>query len=171
MCVRIHRQDSPRPFAAFQIREEKPDRENPLTVFCFLNITDRVLFSKQRGEALVLFSKPVRVSEPTLFCFLNRSRARSPYACACVHKPTRRRHQKTAEKGAFALFKPYKAAVSHFMGAIDRFIVWHLFVSYNGFYGRGRERGYTPHTPPRYQRERQGVHFKPPYIVNIAQGV
>ena len=36
-CVRIRRQDSPRPFAAFQTGEEKPDRENPLTVFCFLN--------------------------------------------------------------------------------------------------------------------------------------
>ena len=101
--------------------------------------------------------------------------SRSPYACACVYmytaEPTRRRHQKTAKKGAVTLFKPYKAVVSHFMGAIDRFYVRHLFVSYRGFYGRGRERGYTPHTPPRYQRERQGVHFNPTYIVNIAQGV
>lgn len=58
-----------------------------------------------------------------------------------VHKPTRRRHQKTAEKGAVTLFKPYKAATSHFMGAIDRFIVRHIFVSYRRVYGRGRERG------------------------------
>lgn len=91
--------------------------------------------------------------------------------CVYVHKPTRRRHLKTAKKGAVALFKPYKAVVSHFMGAIDRFYARHLFVSYRRVYGRGRERGYAPHTPPRYQRERQGVHFKPPYIVNIAQGV
>ena len=83
----------------------------------------------------------------------------------------RRRHPKTAKKGAVALFKPYKAATRHFMGAIDRFYVRHIFVSYRRVYGRGRERGYAPHTPLRYQRERQGVHFKPPYIVNIAQGV
>ena len=133
MCTYTHRQDSPRPFAAFQIREE---RRSPSTVFssrplfCFLNRTDRVLFSKQRGKALVLFSKLVRVSEPTLFCFLNRKESPTePEAltrarvCVYVHKPTRRRHQKTAKKGAVALFKPYKAAVSHFMGAIDRFIV------------------------------------------------
>lgn len=113
-----------------------------------------------------------------LFCFLNRkesptepealTRAR---ACVYVHKPTRRRHQKTATKGAFALFKPYKAPTSHFTGAIDRFYVRHIFVSYKGFYGRERERGYAPHTPPRYQRERQGAHFNPTYIVNIEQGV
>ena len=121
-----------------------------------------------------------RVSEPTLFCFLNlpanRKARPSPKplrarVCVYVHKPTRRRHPKTAKKGAFALFKPCKAVVRHFMGAIDRFYVRHLFVSYKGFCGRERERGYAPHTPPRYQRERQGVHFKPPYIVNIAQGV
>ena len=92
-------------------------------------------------------------------------------ACVYVHKPTRRRHQKTAKKGAVILFKPYKAATSHFMGAIDRFYVRRLFVSYKGFYGRGRARGYAPHTPLRYQRERQGVHFQPPYIGDIAQGV
>ena len=55
-CTYTHRQDSPRPFAAFQIRERKP-----LTGFFI--------------PTLVLFSKLVRVSEPTLFCFLNRSRA------------------------------------------------------------------------------------------------
>ena len=112
--------------------------------------------------------------EPTLFCFLNRSRAEAltrARACVYVHKPTRRRHQKTAKKGAFALFKPYKAVVSHFMGAIDRFYIKRLFVSYKGFYGRGRERGCAPHTPPRYQRERQGAHFNPTYIANIEQGV
>ena len=71
-CVRIHRQDSPRPFAAFQIttddREksrwpflsQKTTRPTEKPLFSFLNITDRVLFSKL-----------VRVSEPTLFCFLN----------------------------------------------------------------------------------------------------
>ena len=88
-CVRIHRQDSPRPFAAFQIMTN--DREKPLTVFssrtmfCFLNRTDRVLFSKL-----------VRVSEPTLFCFLNlpanRKARPSPKplrvrACTQTHPP------------------------------------------------------------------------------------
>ena len=55
-CVRIHRQDSPRPLAAFQIREEKPDRENPLTVYS-LTI---VLFSKQNRPSLV-FEYPSRL--------------------------------------------------------------------------------------------------------------
>lgn len=89
---------------------------------------------------------------------------------ACTYT-ARRRHQKTAEKCAFALFKPYKAATSHFMGAIDRFYVRRLFVSYRRVYGRGRAWEYAPHTPLGYQRERQGVHFKPPYIANIVQGV
>lgn len=83
----------------------------------------------------------------------------------------RRRHQEIAKKGAFALFKPYKAVVSHFTGAIDRIYIPICFVSYRGFYGRGRAWEYTPHTPLRYQRKRQGVHFKPPYIANIEQGV
>ena len=113
-------------------------------------------------------------TEPTLFCFLNRSQAEAltrARVCVYVHKPTRRRYLKTAKKGAVALFKPYKAPTSHFTGAIDRFYVRYLFVSYRGFCGRERERGYAPHTPPRYQRERQGVHFQPPYIANIVQGV
>lgn len=111
-----------------------------------------------------------RVSEPTLFSFLNFALTRAR-ACVYVHKPTRRRHQKIAKKDAVALFKPYKAATSHFMGAIDRFYVRHLFVSYRRVYGRGRERGYAPHTPPRYQREWQGAHFNPTYIGDIEQGV
>ena len=113
-----------------------------------------------------------------MFCFLNRKESPTePEALTrarvyvYVHNPTRRRHQKTTKKGAVALFKPYKAVVSHFMGAIDRFYARHLFVSYNGFYGRGRERKVYPHTPLRYQREWQGVHFQPPYIANIEQGV
>ena len=113
-----------------------------------------------------------------MFCFLNRKESPTePEAltrarvCVYVHKPTRRRHQKTAKKGAVPLFKPYKAVVSHFMGAIDRFIVRHLFASYNGFYGRGRAWKVYPHTPLGYQRERQGVHFNPTYIANIVQGV
>ena len=176
-CVRIHRQDSPRPFAAFQIttddREksrwpflsQKTNRPTEKPLFSFLNITDRVLFSKL-----------VRVSEPTLFCFLNLPANRKarpspkPLRVRVCTYTARRRHQKTAEKGAVALFKPYKAATSHFTGAIDRFYARHLFVSYRRVYGRGRERGYTPHTPPRYQREWQGVHFNPTYIANIAQG-
>lgn len=108
--------------------------------------------------------------EPTLFSFLNIALTRAR-VCVYVHKPTRRRHQKTAEKDAVALFKPYKAATRHFMGAIDRFYVRHLFVSYRGFYGRGRAWEYAPHTPPRYQREWQGVHFNPTYIGDIEQGV
>lgn len=117
-----------------------------------------------------MFSKLVRVSEPTLFSFLNTALTRAR-ACVYVHKPTRRRHPKTAKKGAFALFKPYKAPTSHFMGAIDRFYVRHLFVSYSGVYGRERAWEYNPHTPPRYQREWQGVHFNPTYIGDIEQGV
>lgn len=101
----------------------------------------------------------------------DRKRKNGANARARVHNPTRRRHQKTAKKGAVALFKPYKAVVSHFTGAIDRFYARHLFVSYNGFYGRGRERKVYPHTPLGYQREWQGVHFQPPYIANIEQGV
>lgn len=107
-----------------------------------------------------------RVSEPTLFCFLNRkesptepealTRAR---ACVYVHKPARRRHQKTAEKGAVALSKPYKAATRHFTGAIDRFYVRHIFVSYRRIYGRGRARGYTPHTPPKVSEGMTGCPF------------
>ena len=88
-----------------------------------------------------------------------------------VHKPTRRRHPKTAKKGAVTISKPYKAPTSHFTGAIDRFYVPICFVSYNGFYGRGRAREYAPHTPPRYQREQQGVHFNATYIGDIEQGV
>lgn len=165
--------DSPRPFAAFQITGEENDRrprKNPLTVYSLAV----VLFSKQRWKALVLFSKLAskweRPTEPTLFSFLNFALTRAR-ACVYVHKPTRRRHPKTAKKGAFALFKPYKAVVSHFMGAIDRFYVPTCFVSYKGFYGRGRAWEYAPHTPLRYQREWQGAHFQPPYIGNIAQGV
>ena len=56
-CVRIHRQDSPRPLAAFQIREEKPDREKPLTAFF---IPTLVLFSKQNRPSLV-FEYPSRL--------------------------------------------------------------------------------------------------------------
>lgn len=89
---------------------------------------------------------------------------------ACTYT-ARRRHQKIAKKDAVALFKPYKAATSHFMGAIDRFYVRHLFVSYKGFYGRGRAWEYAPHTPLGYQREWQGVHFNPTYIGDIEQGV
>ena len=48
-CVRIHRQDSPRPFAVFEIREKEPDRENPLTVYS----PTLVLFSKQNRPSLV----------------------------------------------------------------------------------------------------------------------
>lgn len=110
-----------------------------------------------------------------VFCFLNLSeypnRAEALTRARVCTYTARRQHQKTAEKDAVALFKPYKAVVSHFMGAIDRIYVRRLFVSYNGFYGRGRARRVYPHTPLRYQRERQGVHFKPPYIANIAQGV
>lgn len=130
-------------------------------------IPTRVLFSKHNRPCL---GKPV-------FCFLNlpangKARAEAlTRACVYVHKPTRRRHPKTAKKGAFALFKPYKAPTSHFMGAIDRFYVRHLFVSYSGVYGRGRAWEYNPHTPPRYQREWQGVHFNPTYIGDIEQGV
>ena len=166
--VCIHRQDSPRPFAAFQIRERTTDdrEKNPLTVFSsrplfsFLNITDRVLFSK-----------PVRVSEPTLFCFLNlpanrkarpsRSLTRAR-ACVYVHKPTRRRHPKTAKKDAVALFKPYKAATRHFTGAVDRFYVKHLFVSYKGFYGRGRAWEYAPPYPPKVSEGTAGGPFSTP---------
>lgn len=108
--------------------------------------------------------------EPTLFSFLNFALTRAR-VYVYVHKPTRRRHPKTAKKGAVTLFKPYKAVVSHFTGAIDSFYVPACFVSYRRVYGRGRAWEYAPHTPPRYQREQQGVHFKPPYIVNIAQGV
>ena len=163
---------SPRPFAAFQITGEEPDRRPRKAV-------DRLQprRSPTDREALVLFSKLVRVSEPTLFCFLNLSangKARpSPKPLrvrACTYT-ARRRHQKTAKKGAVALFKPYKAATSHFMGAIDRFYIKHLFVSYRRVYGRGRAWEYAPHTPPRYQRERQGVHFNPTYIGDIEQGV
>lgn len=62
--------------------ESQPTTEkNPLTVFssrpvfCFLNITDRVLFSKQRWKARVLFSKLASKWE---------SPSRSPYACVCI---------------------------------------------------------------------------------------
>ena len=92
-------------------------------------------------------------------------------ACVYVHKPTRRRHLKTTNKCAFALSKPHKAPARHFTGAIDRFYIRHLFVSYKGFYGRGRAWEYAPHTPPRYQREQQGVHFNATYIGDIEQGV
>lgn len=127
---------------------------------------------------LFSFLNLARVSEPTLFCFLNlASKQESPKPLRVrvrvyVHtEPTRRRHQKTANKGAVALFRPYKAVVSHFTGAIDRIYIKRFFVSYKGVYGRGRERGQAPHTPPRYQRDRQGVHFQPPYIANIVQCV
>ena len=54
-CVRIQRQDSPRPFAAFQTTTN--DREKPLTVFEPKDKpTDRktvVLFSKQNRPSLV----------------------------------------------------------------------------------------------------------------------
>ena len=49
-CVRIHRQDSPRPLAAFQTGEKEHDRENPLTVFFIPTV---VLFSKQNRPSLV----------------------------------------------------------------------------------------------------------------------
>ena len=136
-----------------------------------------VLFSKQRWKALVLFSS-IRADfvlfsklvskweSPTEPEALTRARV-----YVYVHKPTRRRHPKTAKKDAVALFKPYKAPTSHFTGAIDRFYVRHLFVSYKGFYGRERERGYAPHTPLGYQREWQGAHFNPTYIGDIEQGV
>lgn len=88
-----------------------------------------------------------------------------------VHKPTRRRHPKTTNKCAFALFKPYKAPTSHFMGAIDRFYARYVFVSYRRVYGRGRAWEYAPHTPLGYQREQQGVHFNATYIGDIEQGV
>ena len=115
-----------------------------------------------------------------MFCFLNLPAKGKPdraealtraRACVYVHKPARRRHQKTAKKGAVALFKPYKAATSHFTGAIDRFYVKHIFVSYRRVYGRGRAWEYAPHTPLGYQREQQGVRFQPAYIGDIEQGV
>ena len=71
----------------------------------------------------------------------------------------RRRYLKTAEKGALALFKPYKAATSHFTGAIDRFYVRHLFVSYKGVYGRGRAWKAYPHTPPKVSEGTTGCPF------------
>ena len=120
-------------------------------------------FLNNEGKALVLFSKLVRVSEPKPL----RVRVR-------VYMYTytaRRRHQKTAKKGAVALFKPYKAATRHFTGAIDRFYIRHFFVSYRRVYGRGSAWEGYPHTPPRYQREWQGVHFQPAYIGDIEQGV
>ena len=48
------------------------------------------------------------------------------------------------------------------MGAIDRFYVRHLFVSYKGFYGRERERGYAPHTPPKVSEGTAGCPFSTP---------
>ena len=110
-----------------------------------------------------------------MFCVLNLARVSEPSpkplrVRACTYT-ARRRHQKTAEKGALALFTPYKAVVSHFTGEIDRIYIKRFFVSYRRVYGRGRAWEYAPHTPPRYQRDRQGVHFKPPYIANIVQGV
>lgn len=87
-------------------------------------------------------------------------RARSPYACACVYMYTaRRRHPKTAKKGAVTLFKPYKAVVRHFMGAVDRFYVRHLFVSYKGIYGRGSAWEECPPTPPKGEKGIMGGKF------------
>lgn len=71
----------------------------------------------------------------------------------------RRRHQKTAEKSAVALFKPYKAVVSHFTGAIDRFDARRLFVSYNGVYGRGIAWEYAPPYPPKVSEGQAGCPF------------
>ena len=118
-CVRIHRQDSPRPFAAFQITGEKePDRENPLTVFehgrepfSFLNITDRVLFSSIRAD-FVLFSK--QKGKP--------DRARSPYACARVCICTQTHPPPTSENSQERRSYPLQA----------------LQGTYKPFYGRDR---------------------------------
>ena len=115
VCVCTHRQDSPRPFAAFKITTN--DREKPLTVFssrplfCFLN---------NDGKPVFCF----RVSEPTLFCFLNRKpdRARSPYACACVCICTQPHPPPTSENSQ-------QMRVCHFQA---------LQGTYKPFYGRDR---------------------------------
>ena len=115
-CVRIHRQDSPRPFAAFQIMTN--DRENPLTVFehgrepfSFLNLTDRVLFSSIRAD-FVLFSK--QKGKP--------DRARSPYACARVRICTQSHPPPTSENNQERRSCPFQA----------------LQGGYKPFYGRDR---------------------------------
>lgn len=87
-----------------------------------------------------------RVSEPTLFSFLNFALTRAR-ACVYVHKPTRRRHQKIAKKDAVALFKPYKAATSHFMGAIDRFTSGTFSCHIGAFTGAGESEGMPPIPP------------------------
>lgn len=163
MCTYTQRR-SPRPFAAFQIAGKEPE---PRAVDCFF-IPTLVLFSKQRWKALVLFSS-IR-ADFVLFSKQKGKPEALTRARACTYT-ARRRHQKTANKCAVALFKPYKAVVSHFIGAIDRIYVRHLFVSYRRVYGRGRAWEYAPHTPLRYQREWQGVHFNATYIGDIEQGV
>lgn len=138
MCTYTQRR-SPRPFAAFKITTEK----NP--VDCFF-IPTLVLFSKQRWKARVLFSS-IR-ADVVLFSKQKARPSPKPLRVRACTYTARRRHQKTANKCAFALFKPYKAPTSHFMGAIDRFYVRHIFVSYRRVYGRGRAWEYTPPIPP-----------------------
>ena len=124
-CVYVYTKTEP---AAFQIREKNPtnDREKPLTVFepkdkptdreplfCFLNITDRVLFSKQRWKARVLFSKLASKWE---------SPSRSPYACACVCICTQTHPPPTSENSQERRSYPFQA----------------LQGTYKPFYGRDR---------------------------------
>lgn len=48
------------------------------------------------------------------------------------------------------------------MGAVDRFYVRRLFVSYKGIYGRGRAWEYAPHTPPKVSEGTAGCPFSTP---------
>lgn len=88
-CVRIHRQDSPRPFAAFQIREKRTNRRPRKAVD--------------------------RFSSRPLFCFLNlpanrKARpSRSPYACACVCICTQTHPPPTSENSQERRVCPFQA--------------------------------------------------------------